>query len=104
MGRGKRGGDQQRVMLDAAEALGVQEEVDAVAVQDALARAETLARAAGVKLGEILEISEQTQNPQPRPYRAERAMMADAAAGAVPVAAGENSYRVVVHISIAIDQ
>ncbi|PLW67273.1 SIMPL domain-containing protein [Pseudohalioglobus lutimaris] len=74
------------------------------AVQDALARAETLARAAGVKLGEILEISEQTQNPQPRPYRAERAMMADAAAGAVPVAAGENSYRVVVHISIAIDQ
>jgi hypothetical protein len=75
----------------------------AAAVKDALSKAQTLAQAAGVKLGDILEISEQAYNPQPRPYMAERAMMSSAA-DAVPVAAGENSYRVVVHISVAIDQ
>lgn len=74
------------------------------AVKDALAKAETLAQAAGVELGDILEIAEQSYSPQPRNYRAERAMMSDAAAGSVPVAAGENSYRVVVQVSVAIDQ
>ena len=74
------------------------------AVKDALDKAQTLAQAAGVKLGDILEISEQTHSPSPYPYRAERAMLANAAADAVPVAVGENSYQVVVHISVAIDQ
>lgn len=56
-----------------------------------------------MELGDILEITEQAHSPQPRPYMAERAMLASAA-DAVPIAAGENSYRVVVHVSVAIDQ
>ncbi|MEP4148705.1 MAG: SIMPL domain-containing protein [Halioglobus sp.] len=75
----------------------------ASAVKDAMARARTLADAAGVRLGDIMEISEQTHMPQPRPYRAERMAMS-AAADSVPVMAGENSYQVVVHMSFAIDQ
>ncbi|MEP5569723.1 MAG: SIMPL domain-containing protein [Halioglobus sp.] len=75
----------------------------AKAVKDAMSRAQTLADAAGVRLGDITEISEQTHRPQPRPYRAERVAMS-AAADSVPVMAGENSYQVVVHMSFAIDQ
>ncbi|KAA1194143.1 SIMPL domain-containing protein [Pseudohalioglobus sediminis] len=74
----------------------------AAAVKDALARAETLAEAADVDLGDILSISEESYNPQP--YRAERMMASAAAADSVPVAAGENRYRVTVHLTIAIDQ
>lgn len=73
------------------------------AVKDALAKAETLAGAAGVKLGDVLEISEQTYSPMPRPMHAARAMaMADAEA--VPIETGENSYRVTVNVRIAIRQ
>jgi uncharacterized protein YggE len=73
------------------------------AVQDATARAKTLARAAGVKLGRLLEIAENSYNPRPAPMmRAE--MMAASAADAVPVAVGENSYRVTVSVSYAIAQ
>ena len=78
-------------------------EARASAVKDAMTRARTLAEAAGVRLGDIMEISEQTHMPQPRPYRAERMAMS-AAADSVPVMAGENSYQVVVHMSFAIDQ
>jgi uncharacterized protein YggE len=95
------GGSVSFINEDPGEALAA---ARSAAVKDALARAETLAQAAGVKLGDILEISEQTHSTPPRPYRAERAMMANSAADAVPVAAGENSYRVVVYITVAIDQ
>lgn len=75
----------------------------AAAVQDALARAETLAKAAGVALGDLLEIAEQSHMPMPRPLHASRAMaMADTEA--VPIEAGENSYRVTVQVRIAIRQ
>ena len=79
------------------------EEARAAAVKDAMARARTMAEAAGVELGRVLEISEQSHAPDPRPYLAERSM-AMAAADAVPVAAGENSYKVLVHMRLAIDQ
>ena len=72
------------------------------AVQDALERANTLAVAAGVKAGRILEISEQSFQPRPMPMM--RAEMAMAASDAVPVAAGENTYRVMVSISVEIAQ
>ena len=73
------------------------------AVQDATARAKTLASAAGVKLGRLLEIWENTYDLAPAPMmRAE--MMASDAAAAAPVAAGENSYRVTVSVSYAIAQ
>jgi len=75
----------------------------ALAVKDALARAKILAEAAGVKAGRILEISEQSFTPGPVPMaRAERMMAVSDAA--VPVATGENSYRVTVSLAVAIEQ
>jgi len=75
------------------------------AVKDALARARTLASAAGVKIGEILDISESYHHPAPAQKfmaRSEMAVAADAAA--VPVASGENTYSVRVNIAVAIEQ
>ena len=78
-------------------------EARVLAMKDALAKAKTLAEAGGVKVGKLLEISEQSFNPRPMPMaRAERSMAMSA--DAVPVAAGENTYRVSVNVSYAIDQ
>ena len=72
-------------------------------MKEALAKARTLADAAGVKIGKVLEISEQSYNPRPMPMaRAEMAMMS--AADAVPIASGENTYKVAVNVSLAIEQ
>lgn len=78
----------------------------ALAMQDAIAKAKTLAAAAGVKLGKLLEISEQFAHVDPLLRGGVGfAMMASAdAARAVPVAAGENTYKVTVNVSYAIDQ
>jgi uncharacterized protein YggE len=73
------------------------------AVQDAMARAKTLAEAANVKLGQILEISEQKFTPQPVPMARMKSEMV-AADAAVPIAVGENSYSVTVTVSLAIAQ
>jgi uncharacterized protein YggE len=73
------------------------------AVQDAMARANTLAEAANVKLGQVLEISEQNFAPQPMPVARMKMELASADA-AVPIAAGENSYSVTVNMSLAIAQ
>ena len=72
------------------------------AVEDAMARGRTLAQAAGVAVGRVLEISE--QNYSPRPVSMARTMVAMEGVGSVPVAAGETSYKVVVSISLAIEQ
>lgn len=73
------------------------------AVQSALDKAQTLAEAAGVKTGKILEMSEQSHSPRPMPMaRAEMSMARSAKA--VPVATGENTYKVTVNVSYAIDQ
>ena len=62
------------------------------AMQDAIARAKTLAGAAAVKTGKVLEISEQSFIPRPMPMaRAEMSM--SRAADAVPVASGENTIK-----------
>ena len=82
---------------------GAIEQARTRAVQDAAARAKSLAAAAGVKLGKVLEISEQSYNPEPMPVMRAEMMMAKAA-DAVPVAAGENSYQVSVNLSYAIEQ
>lgn len=74
------------------------------AVEDALARARTLTEAAGVSLGDVLEISERTTGaPPPMPLGA-KVMRMEAADASVPVEAGENSYRVQVSITLEIDQ
>lgn len=72
------------------------------AVKDAMAKAKTLADAAGVGLGKIIEITEQSMMPQPMPF----AMKArdSAAAESVPVEAGENAYRVDVNVTFELAQ
>ncbi len=73
------------------------------AVKDAIAKANTLATAAGVKTGKLLEISEQSFSPRPVAMAAAEMSMARSASS-VPVAAGENTYKVMVNVSYAIDQ
>jgi len=66
------------------------------AVADAMAKAKTLAAAAGVSLGKVLEITDQNIAPVPMPMAAKSF---DAARSAVPVQAGENSYNVQVTVT-----
>jgi uncharacterized protein YggE len=70
------------------------EEARIKAVHDATRRAQTLAEAAGGSLGELVSLVEHAQNGAPRPFL--RMEAAARAPDAVPVAAGENSYRVTV--------
>ncbi|MBX3576639.1 MAG: SIMPL domain-containing protein [Rhizobiaceae bacterium] len=102
-------------VLDAAVSLGVNQggsitfgnddpsavvtEARKKAVADARAKATTLAEAAGIQLGKILEMSELTYSQPPMPIEAKAF---DAAAPAVPVQAGENAYRVQVNITYEI--
>jgi len=106
------------VILDKSVSLGVNEggnitfsnadpsaaiaEARTRAVRDAISRADTLAAAAGVKRGRLLEVSEQSYNPRPVPMM-EMAMSRGVDAAA-PVAAGENTYKVSVSMTYAIDQ
>jgi uncharacterized protein YggE len=72
-----------------------------LAIKDARSRAQTLARAADVELGRLLEVSEQHMQPQ---ARSRAYMAADSMTESVPIAAGENSYRVVVNAQYGIEQ
>ncbi|MDP9813471.1 uncharacterized protein YggE [Rhizobium tibeticum] len=107
------------VILDEAVTLGVNqggdiqftndkpekamEEARKNAVANAIAKAKTLAEAADVKLGRVIEISETSPRPQPAPvYRA--AMMKEAADSAVPVQGGETSYNITVNVTFSIAQ
>ena len=66
------------------------------AVANAIAKAKTLAEAAGVSIGRVLEITDQNVAPAPIPINAKAF---DAARAPVPVQAGENSYAVQVTIT-----
>ncbi|AZO28937.1 SIMPL domain-containing protein [Mesorhizobium sp. M1B.F.Ca.ET.045.04.1.1] len=66
------------------------------AVADAIAKAKTLAEAAGVSLGRVIEITDQNVATVPMPMNAKAF---DAARAAVPVQAGENSYSVQVTVT-----
>lgn len=66
------------------------------AVADAMERARTLAEAAGVKLGRILSIEEQSSRPGPVPMG--KLMRAAAADSYVPVERGENTYSTAVNV------
>ncbi|MDX8433248.1 MULTISPECIES: SIMPL domain-containing protein [Mesorhizobium] len=66
------------------------------AVADAMAKAKTLADAARVNLGRVLEITDQNIAPPPMPINAKAF---DAAGASVPVQAGENSYAVQVTVT-----
>jgi len=91
------------ILFTNEDASGAITEARVKAMQDALARGRTLAEAAGVRVGEVLEISEQNFTPRPMAM-ARGAMEMDSAPGAVPVAAGENTYRVTVSVVLAIEQ
>ena len=56
-------------------------------------------------LGAFIPGSEQSFNPAPQPIlRAQVAKMAMAESDAVPIASGENSYRITVNVTFEIDQ
>jgi uncharacterized protein YggE len=91
------------IMFTNADPSAVIEQARVKAVHQALSKANTLAAASGVEIGRILEISEQSGMPRPMPMaRAEMSMAM--AADSVPVAAGENTYKVTVSVSVAIEQ
>ena len=91
------------ILFTNADASGAIAEARVEAMADALARGRALAEAAAVRVGKVLEISEQNFNPRPMAMaRVEMAM--DSASGSVPVAAGENTYRVTVNVTLAIEQ
>ena len=68
------------------------------AVEDARARAETLAAAGGFALGPVLTVTESSQGYAP-PYPMVRSMMADKA---VPIAAGQQTLSATVQVTFAI--
>lgn len=83
----------------------VMEEARKKAVENAVAKARTITSTAGVGIGRILEMSEQSFRPGPIPMMQAEMSMAKMDAGApVPVAAGENSYRVTVNVTFEIKQ
>jgi uncharacterized protein YggE len=68
------------------------------AVRDARAKAELYAGAAGVKLGPVLRLTEQTFMP-PQPMMMDRAMKAEAASAPVPIESGELTVQVQVQVT-----
>lgn len=96
------GGDIQFVKDDTASLL---EEARKKAVENAIAKAKTMAAVAGVSLGRVLDMSEQTYQPGPIPImRAEMAMAKMADSAPVPLATGENAYKVTVNVTFEIKQ
>jgi uncharacterized protein len=85
---------------DPAEAMA---EARKRAVADAVAKARTLAEAAEVNLGRVVEISESAPPEPPIPL-AKTMRMEAAADAAVPIETGENIYRVRVHVTFEIGQ
>ncbi len=73
------------------------------AMKDAIAKAKTLAEAAGITLGKILEIREGGMSPRPRAATGMRMMMAESAES-VPIASGENKFSVNVTVRWALVQ
>ncbi len=67
------------------------------AMSKAIAKANTLTESAGVRLGRIMEISEQNFR-QPRSQPLARAKASFAEDAAVPIASGENTYSVTVNV------
>lgn len=78
------------------------EEARKKAVVHAVAKAKTLTLSAGVTMGRILEISEQSY--QPAPLNMMQADMKSENSARVPMAAGESSYRVSVNVTFEIVQ
>ena len=74
------------------------------AVAKAKAKAEAMTGALGVSLGRITQISENSYSAPPMPMARAEMVMAAKAADQVPVASGENEYRVTVNVTWEIAQ
>ena len=71
------------------------------AISEARNKAENMAKAAGVRLGKVLEIRENSSSrPQPTMYMARSMEMADS----TPISAGEQTLSVKVNITYALEQ
>ena len=81
---------------------GVLSDARKAAVADAMEKAKTLAEAAGVKLGRVIEITEATPFVMPEPMM--RMAAPKAQNDSVPIASGENSYSVTVNVTFALEQ
>jgi uncharacterized protein len=86
------------------DASAVMEEARKKAVENAVAKAKTITSTAGVGIGRILEMSEQSFQPGPIPMMQADMAMVKSAGAPVPVASGENSYRVTVNVTFEIKQ
>lgn len=84
----------------------LQMQARAIAMKNALKKAGVLTEAAGVEVGDIKQINENSSQARPQPImRAEMAMARMAADSApVPIAGGENAYRVTVNVTFEIEQ
>jgi len=97
-----RGGGIRFTNDDPAEAIA---QARTEAMRNAIAKAETLTEAAGIGLGRILSISENSNGPRPMAIERAAVMQSDMGnAAPVPVAAGENSYQVTVNVTFELDQ
>jgi uncharacterized protein len=94
------GGD---VSFGAVDPVKPLEEARRKAVQDAMARGRTLAEAAGVTLGRVLEIVETSPSAPPMPMMKAFDARREAAPASVPIEAGENAYRTQVTVIFAIE-
>lgn len=80
-------------------------EARAKAISAAKLKAETMAEAAGVKLGKLLNMSEANTGGQPRPMMMQAGFRSDSMESApTPIASGEQSLEVTVNLSYAIEQ
>jgi uncharacterized protein YggE len=80
---------------------GVLNQARTRAIADARSRAELYARAAGVRLGKVLSMSEQpVELPRPRHFGRS---LAQEDASSVPVATGEQEFRVRIHMVFALE-
>lgn len=75
------------------------DEARRLAVADATRKANVYADAAGISLGSILTLNEQSHVVPPRPVHMARTMAMEASSAPVPIARGEQSITVQVHIS-----
>ena len=93
------------VMFVKDDASAILEEARKRAVENAMAKAKTITATAGVGIGRILEMSEQSFQQGPIPLmQADMAMAKSAGSAPVPIASGENSYRVTVNVTFEIKQ
>ena len=89
------------VSFSVADKTALEAQAREAAMNDARTRAEQLAKAAGVSVGEVMSISESVSGPQPIFYGREVAMAADGSSS-VPVEGGEVSVQIQVSVTYSI--